>query len=114
VVLLLLCACEARAADNTVSWGTGSPAGGVHKITASGTYTTADGWRAFGVVLTAVPTGGGLSASAGGATANGMWGPLAINDLPAGQYTVFATISFRMGDQMQQIASPTAIVTVSN
>ncbi len=53
-------------AVNTVSWGSGQPTTAAGKITGSGTYTRDDGWSAGPPVMTAYPTGGGLTYTAAG------------------------------------------------
>ena len=89
-VALLFLASSASAQTNAVAWTVGQPtvpeAG---KVIGSGTYTTAPGWTASNVILFAIPNNGGVNQNVvGGGPAMGNWGPININGLPTGQYTI--------------------------
>lgn len=103
----------AAGAVNKVDWGAGQPVPGKGTVSGSGTYTTAPGWSASSVVLNALPIGGGTPyTQAGPAPVGGNWGPIQIN-LPAGQYSVFATMIFRSaGQQPDTKVTATVIVVV--
>jgi hypothetical protein len=107
-------ATEAKAQTNAVMWGAGQPTTAAGSISGSGTYTTAAGWTAVSVSMTALPTGGGMGTTVGGAApAGGNWGKITINGLPTGSYTVVVTIGYRKaGSLPMAIGSPISIVSV--
>jgi hypothetical protein len=114
LVLFLACSVCAAANNNTVVWGAGQPTvPNAGTVSGSGTYTVANGWTPQTVQMTAYPTGGGMGVTVAGAQpANGNWGPIVINNLPTGQYTIVAQIAFKNGTNQQIIGSPIAIVNV--
>jgi len=103
------------AQTNSVSWDNGQPSSPMPgQITGSGTYTLAPGWSPSSVVLIAVPTQGGQPITQpGNQPAGGKWGPITMRGVAKGQYTVYASITFRGGGNPQNVATPTAILNVN-
>jgi hypothetical protein len=103
-----------------VSWAAGFPAAAKGQVTGSGTWSAQPGWAPFGTaVLFAVPTGGGPFHTGGGGIGMNpnVWGnpvPAKVQNLPTGQYTVYATIVFKdaVTGATATISSPTSIVNV--
>jgi hypothetical protein len=118
-LLLALCVflflgSEVRAQPpGTMSWGQGQPVGGQGKVTGSGTYTVACCWNATSFALNALPVGGGQASSTVGQACGANWGPIVINNLAAGQYTVYGSMTVKMGNTVRTITTPTSIVTVN-
>lgn len=116
-VLLSIAAAVAQQQGNYVGWDAGSPVAGQGTITGSGTWGAAAGWAPINnAVLYAVPTGGGALINAAGPIKMNpnTWGPAQIPNVPSGQYTVYAAITFKnttTGNE-QTVSSPTAILNV--
>jgi hypothetical protein len=87
---------QAPKAPAVVELDKASPAGANRKVTATGTYTADDGWKPVSVKVWLIPKGGGrLREAENSDVADSKWGPVTIDDVPAGEYSAGADIVFR-------------------
>jgi hypothetical protein len=114
VLGLAVSAPEAKAQPfGTVAWA-GAPQPGNGSITASGTYTAANGWAPVEAKLNTLPMAGGVLqwTTAANAPAMGNWGPITVTNLAVGQYAVFCVIKLTNANQVDFVTSPVNIVNV--
>jgi len=109
---LLLANASVACAQNSAAWDATSPSGGRGTITGSGTYITAPGWTVVSGSVSYRVVGAMLWSNLGiPAPAGGTWGFL-LNNLAAGNYEIYVTITFTNGTINQTAKTNNVFVTV--